>query len=551
MSGRNVLRSSTHSVTIIFLMLGILFFINVISSRIFFREDLTENKEYTVSESTRKVLGELDDIINITAYFSKDLPPRYKLIRTQSEDILAEYEAYSDGNLNIEFIDPGTDEDLKARLGRMGVPELPLQDATRDKAVISMGYLGIAVQYGDNSKIIPFIDETMVRNLEYEITSALLAVKDPEPEIIIWVGDTPADPRQDPRQDPQGIKMLHDELNKSFVVRPMAPGKLSVIPTRTSLVIVDGSVELPERALYAIDQYIMHDGNAIFLTDKVALQEGQGMSAAVTDQSIHPLLEHYGVRIEDKLVADVQSPMVPFNVANRRRLIQYSLWPMIVGDGFNAEIPAVNRLESLILPWTSPLVLDIPDSESIEAEPLLRSSKGSWVIDPPFDIDPIKNSEVPKDNLQRSVLAYDLQGQFTSYFKDRPIPEDPASPGGMDETEEEEVDTASNNSRIVVVASTRFVKNAYLSRNNLLFIHNIIDSLTIGNTLISIRSRGQTYRPLNFGTNDEEKMESIKRFHWFIGTFMVPIAVIVFGLVRTMMRRRSKNQLQQVSQGGE
>ncbi|HPQ40807.1 MAG TPA: GldG family protein [bacterium] len=544
MAKRNIIQSSTQSATMILLVLGILFFINILSYRMFYRVDLTENKEYTVSESTRKVLQELDDIINITAYFSNDLPPYHANIRTQIEDILAEYEAYSGGNLTIETIDPGSDEDLKARLARMGIPEVPLGEIKRDKQVISMGYLGIAVQYGDNGEVIPFIRN--VNNLEYELTSALLKVKDSTEKVVIWISEQAADP-----QDPDGYKLLHDELNKTYVVRPMQPGNLKVIPTRTSVVVVDGAVSLPERALYAIDQYLMDDGKVIVLTDGVTLNEAQGLSATAVDESIHPLLEHYGVKVEKKLVADQRNAMAMFNSGYVRFRLPYPFWPKIGRQGFNPDIPAVSQLESLVLPWTSPLALTQNTNASHTSEPLVTTSEVSWVTEEPFDLNPQQKWNVTEDDLTPSVLAYELKGAFDSYFKERPIPLDPDAAARGDTEEEEEADVSAENARLLVVASTRFVNNQFLSLHpeNLMFMQNVIDSMAIGNALIGIRSRSVTDRPLSFGTDDEKVIETRKTYHRFMGTFLVPIAVIVLGLARSGMRKRTKKQMEQVIKG--
>jgi len=544
MSRQNVIKSSTQSVTVVFLMLGILFFINVLSYRMFVRADLTENKEYTISESTRNVLSELDDIINVTAYFSEDLPPYHANIRTQVEDILAEYKAYSQGNLNIEYVDPSNDEELKSRLARMGIPEVPLGEIKRDKQVISMGFMGIAIQYGDSGEVIPFIRN--VNNLEYELTSALVKVKDPTEKIVIWIG-----PRQMDPQDPNGYKLLQDELNKTYVIRPMEPERLSVIPKRTTLVVVDGSVALPDRALYAVDQYLMDDGQVIFLTDGVALNEGQGLSASEADQNVHALLDHYGVQIEKKLVADQRNARATFNSGYVRFRLPYPFWPKIGRNGFNEENPAVSQLESLVLPWTSPIVLKDPESDTFSSQPLVTTSQVSWVVESPFDLNPQQEWDVTEDDLSRSTLAYELKGSFDSYYKDRPIPADPAASSAGDEQEEEETDVSSDDARMVVIASTRFVNNQFLSLypENMMFLQNAVDSLAIGNALIGIRSRSVTDRPLSFGTDDEKVIESRKTFHRFMGTFMVPIAVIILGLVRTAIRRRSRKQLEQFSQG--
>lgn len=539
MSKRSVIKSGTQSATAIFLTLGILVFANILSYRWFKRADLTDKKEYTISDSTRKILGNLDDLVNITAYFSNDLPPYYTGIKTQVTDLLSEYEAFSNGNLNIVYTDPGSDDELKGQLARMGIPEVPLGEIKRDKQVISMGYMGIAVQYGDNGEVIPFVRG--VSNLEYDLTSALLKVKDSTEKVVIWIGTESSDP-----QDPEGYKLLHDELNKSYVVRAMTPDKVTVIPKRTSMVVVDGKANLPDRALYAIDQFLMGNGKVVFLTDGVQLDAGQGLAASRTSQSIHTLLEHYGVMIEPILVGDVRNANAMFNSGMVRFRMPYPFWPKIGSNGFDSDAPAVSQLESLVFPWVSPLSFQQEKQPGATAVGLVRTSEQSWHIPEPFDLNPQQDWKVREIGFVQSDLVWELTGTLESFFKGKAIPtaSDPANIN--DEKEEEELDPTADDCRVCVVGSTRFANNQFLSifPENMMFAQNIIDSMAMGNDLIGIRSRIVTDRPLAFGTTDENEIESKKTMHRLMGTILIPVLLILFGLGRVFLRNQKRKQLQ-------
>lgn len=525
-------------------MLGILVFINLLSYRLFVRKDLTEKKEYTVSESTRSVLKELDDIVNITAYFSKDLPPYHSTIRTQVQDILAEYQAFAGNNLNIQYVDPGADEDLKARIARMGIPEVPLGEIKKDKQVISMGYMGIAVQYGDKGETIPFIAD--ITNLEYDLTAAILKVKEKSDRILVWVGSDQTD-----AQNPNGYKLLHDELNKNYIVRPMAPAQLTTIPIKTNVVVVDGSQSLPPRAQYAIDQYLMQNGKVIFLTDGVQLVEGQGLSAAPVDQEIHPMLAHYGIGIEQKIVGDRRNAQASFSSGYVRFRLPYPLWPKIGGTGFNQETPAVSQLESLVLPWSSPITFSTDKVPGLQKTDLISTSEVSWTMESPFDLNPQQSWNVTEADLETSLLAVECKGPLTSYFAGKPVPENPDTPEGSPPKEETTIEQTEN-ARFMVIASTRFATNQFLSMfgENLVFLQNLIDSMVIGNQLIGIRSRIISDRPLVYGTDDEKIIETRKMNHRIMGTALVPLLIIIIGLVRSIMHRQAKSRIQSMIQGG-
>lgn len=533
----NKLKSRSMSLTSVILLVGILIFLNILSYRMFFRIDLTERKEYTISEATKNLLDELDDLINITAYFSKDLPPYHSAIRTQVQDILSEYQAYSNNNLKIQYIDPGKDDELKMKLARMGIPEVPLGEIKRDKQVISMGYMGIALQYGDKGEVIPFVPN--ISNLEYDLSSAILKVRETTDRVVMWIGEQLSN-----NQDPNAYTLLHEELNKNFVVRPMPPDKVTEISPRTNIVVVDGSLNLPSRTLYAIDQYLMRNGNVIFLTDGIQIDQQQGLSATKADQSIHPLLEHYGITIADSLVVDRRHAQAMFSSGYVRFRLPYPLWPMIGTKGFNLDVPSVSQLESLVLPWTSPLTTHPEKSPALTVTDLAKTSEVAWLMNAPFDLNPQQNWDVTKDDLVQSTLAIECRGSLSSFFEDKPVPELPLEPGQSFSAPQDELEqiNLADNARFLVIASTRFVNNQFLSMygENLIFFQNVIDSMALGDHLIGIRSRIVTNRPLDFGTTDENKIESIKMRHRVMGIALVPIIITGFGLIRALMRKRKK-----------
>ena len=115
------LKSGSNVLILALVVLLIIVAINFLASRRFVRADLTENKIYTISKSTKKILKDLDDIVRLEAYFSKK-PARVAQIRSKVKDMLDEYGAFSKGNLQIDFIDPvDFDETEKQKLRFMGI----------------------------------------------------------------------------------------------------------------------------------------------------------------------------------------------------------------------------------------------------------------------------------------------------------------------------------------------------------------------------------------------------------------------------------------------
>ena len=87
----------------LFLILGIIVFVNIIAVRFFTRFDLTKSKIYTLSDASKRIVKNLDDKFIVKAYFTSDLPAPYNNNRRYLQDQLDEYRAYGGGNFQYEI----------------------------------------------------------------------------------------------------------------------------------------------------------------------------------------------------------------------------------------------------------------------------------------------------------------------------------------------------------------------------------------------------------------------------------------------------------------
>ncbi len=93
-----------NSALTILIVIGILAVINFFSYQLFYRFDLTQNKDYSISKASKEMVKGLDDIVNIKVYFSKNLPTQYINLPQEVGDLLDEYANYSGGKIKTEFI---------------------------------------------------------------------------------------------------------------------------------------------------------------------------------------------------------------------------------------------------------------------------------------------------------------------------------------------------------------------------------------------------------------------------------------------------------------
>jgi gliding-associated putative ABC transporter substrate-binding component GldG len=510
-------RLGSNIVAEVVVVVAIIALINLISLRFFSRADLTEGNLYSISESTKQVVRDLDDIVNVKVYFSKKLPPYLATLTRGVRDVLDEYRAYAGKNLIVDFEDPADDPELEQRVRALGIPQVQLNIIEKDKAEVMNGYLGIAVMHADRNEVIPVVQSSA--NLEYELTSAILKVSGEE-KTVAFIAD-PEDAVINP-----AYELVTRSLEKQYAVRPVTTVDPTGIPMSINTLVVAGPRNLGAWDAFVIDQFIMHGGRVVFLVDGIEVPE-QSLFAAKTQTGLDSLLAHYGVRVKQDMVIDRSAGSATFSTGFMRYTLPYPLWPRITRNGFNQDSPITSQLETAVFPWTSSIDTLAGRPGGIEATVLASSSVQSWTEEGRFDLNPQRDFTPATQVAPRNLVVL-LSGRFTSFYSGRPVP-DPGQEGLV--WEGEKLDQ-SPETQILVVGNSRFIGSDFMAQypeNRTLFL-NAVDWLTLGDSLIGIRSRVVTARPL------KEIGEGAKGAIRFASTFGIPIVLIVWGLLRRYLR---------------
>ena len=489
------------------IIIAIVFVINVLGNTFFRRLDLTGNKLYTVSSVSRQMLRELDDVVSVKAYVSEKLPVQLKRLPKQIDDLLAEYRVYSGGNIHYERNDPGDNEDLKQQLAGLGITPVTMTIIERDERQQINGYLALTVSYGEKTEAIPVVQDT--RDLEYELTSRVYRVTH-EPAVVGFMSShTRHNLMGDFGLFAQEVRKIHDlqEVNLETTKK---------IPDHIQALIVAGPTDtVPETARFAIDQYLMSGGKLLFMIDNLVL--GPNRQPVLVNHGMSGMLATYGLKLNNNVVRDLKSHspervsqgIFTFNQPN-------PFFPRI-GPGQFGEHPLVGRLSEMTLPWTSSLEAAGTRDSAATYHVLAQTTDQGEIFGPPtWQPSPLK---------QKLALAILATGKFQSAFQARP---DLA-------TEQDSLLKASLvPSEVILVGSSSFIQNQYLYTGNLEFVLNAIDYLTIGDRLISIRTRPTTDRPL------KDISPEMKNFMRIVNIVGVPVFVIIFGAMRFYLKRRDK-----------
>jgi len=132
--------------------LAIIIVINVIGSFAFYRLDLTADKRYTLAPATRKMLKDLDGVVNFKVYLEGEFPAGFQRLRNETREMLNQFRAYSK-NIQFEFIDPSAGKDknqldaMYMQLAKSGLNATDLQVKDKTGTSRKIIFPGAVVSY--------------------------------------------------------------------------------------------------------------------------------------------------------------------------------------------------------------------------------------------------------------------------------------------------------------------------------------------------------------------------------------------------------------------
>jgi ABC-2 type transport system permease protein len=513
--------------------------VNLLSLKFFVRTDLTEGRIYSISESTKNVLKGLDDIVHIKVYFSEKLPPYMANLRREVRDVLGEYQAYAGKNLIIDFEDPAESPETEQRVRTLGIPQVQMNVIEKDKAEVVNGYLGMAVLYEDRSEVLPVVSSAA--NLEYDLTSAILKVSMAD---VKTVGFLKANRDKNLSEV---YESFMSALRNQYEVREVTTSDGSLIPDDINTLVVAGPKQVSPWGAYTIDQFLMRGGRVLFMVDAIDVVEGT-LAGVKVETGIDSLLAGYGAEVRSDLVLDRSCATATFVTGYMRFSLPYMLWPMVLKENLADTSPITNQLERVVFPWTSSIALKEPSGGPVEVTVLAKSSEQSWSEERRFNLDP-QQRFLPMTDTGPRNLAVLLEGTFESYYAGREAPAATAVKAAEEGSEGETLEVVetpphqrvdrSPSTQIVVIGDSRLGEQSYLGQfpENRTFLLNVVDWLTLGESLIGIRSRAVTSRPI------KEVGEGTRATIRFTATFGVPLALIIWGLMRRYLNRRRRRYI--------
>ena len=542
---------SVGGIVAMFLLLAGLYIISHLAAA---RVDLTQEKMFTLSPGTKAILKKLDTPVQLRFYATqgKDAPVELKTYAQRVEDILNEYQKHGGNKIQIKRYDPQPDSDAEDSANLDGV----------EGQQINLGekvYLGLAVSMLDQKVALPFLDPRRERLLEYDITRAIANVMNTEKAVVGVMSSLPIFGQFNPMMMRMGQGgrqeswIFVDELKRDFTVKEIQPTAEKIDDDIKILMVVHPK-NFTDKALYAIDQFIMRGGKVMAFLDPMSIvdsrnapqQQNPLQGAMNAGSSMDKLTKAWGLEFDgSKVIADlVYSTKI--NRGNQPEDAPAVL--SLTAEAVNTNDVVTSQIDNLLLPFAG--AFTGTPAEGLKQTVLLHSSPKSQLVEKfmaEFGSQNITKDFQPSG--KEYALALRLNGKFKSAFPDG-APAD-ASSTNAPANAGAHLKESAKETAVVLVADSDLLYDQFAAQvqnlfgqkmiipmnGNLNFVQNILEQNAGDENLISVRSRATMNRP--FTKVREMQVAAEERFR-------NKIKELEKGLQDTQTRL---NELQQAKQG--
>ena len=484
---KNLVKLSILFSIIIFLCVNIITNNTFNSSRI----DFTEKKLYSLSNSTKNLLKNLNEPIHIRLFVSGNLikeVPQLSTYARRVETILKSYSDISSGKITLEVIDPRPFSDEEDRAVGMGINSF---SATEMSDAL---YFGLAATNSTTGqKNIPIFSPERETFLEYDLSSLiseLSQIKKPVISIIDNLG-LMADSRIG-KPEQQILK----QMNEMFEVE-MVNESNNKLNKNTKVLMIIHPKFLSDETLYMIDQWVLKGGATLIFLDPYAeteISRQPGTPPMNPRSNLKKLLDTWGIKFDNKkAVLDSEFGFrIARNIGGRDIQVTNYPWLNIRGNGLNKAESSLSNLSTIVMTTAGSLE---KVSKDIVFEPIITSSRKSGLGDAQKAGDPKNDPRDLLSNINSDNNNLTLAGWLKSDLK--------SSFGAKENLKDGQLIKSQNKSNVLLVSDADMLmdRNWLTQRgafaNNGDFVLNVVEKMIGGNALSDLRGKSTSWRPFD------------------------------------------------------
>jgi ABC-2 type transport system permease protein len=534
------------------LLIGLLL-INIANQSFYSRYDITQDKRYTLSETSHSILKKIDQSLFITVYLEGDFPSEFKRLQVETRQFLEELTA-ENSNIILHFENPDNQREALIKRGMMPSQLTVEEDGKLSEAII---FPWAEISYNNKSAIVPLLPTAIVasqeeqlqkaiENLAYSFLNALhrLTTKK-QKKVAVLEGNGELNDLY--------LYSFLSEVSKKHQLAKFTLDSVAENPQKTLeelnqfdlAIIAKPTIKFTPEEKFTIDQFITNGGKTLWMLDQVnadqdSLFNSGKLLAYPRDLNLTEILFSYGVRINTSLIKDLYAAKIPVatgTVGNQPQFknLEWFFHPLANG---NPNHPITKNILPVRLQFANQI-----DTlkNAIKKTPLLVSSVLTQKLGTPnfVELQSIADTPVEADYQDGNQLfAVLLEGDFNSAYKNRILPfQTPFFKANA------------NQNKMIVISDGDVVKNQILKKEpydlardkwtneafgNKDFLLNAVDYLLDDIGLMKLRNKSLKINILN-----KQKAFKERRF-WQLLNVAFPILLIIFfgGVFHSLRKRK-------------
>ncbi len=534
------------------LLLISLLIINVCTQSIYKRIDVTEDRRFTLSETSKNLISRVNEPLFITVYLEGDFPSEFKRLQLETRQHLEELTA-ENALIKFKFETPDQQQDALIKRGMMP-SKLTVEEAGKFSEAIIFPWAEIS--YGKKLSVVSLLptaivssqDEQLqkaIENLEYSFSNAINSItQTAQKKVAVISGNGEL-------EDIYLYSFL-SEVAKKYRLGKITLDSVSTNPQETLkkisafdlAIIAKPTQKFTAKEKFTLDQFITNGGKTLWMIDNVqadldSLFTNGKMLAYPRDLNLTNLLFTYGVRINTTLIKDLYAAEIPLatGIIGNQPQFQNLEWlyhPLVRGNPNHAITKNI-----------SPVRLQFANSidtlkNNIKKTPLLVSSLLTRKIGTPnfIELASISDKVLEADYQSgKQLFAVLLEGDFNSAYKNRVKP-----------FQTKRYKEQATNNKMILVADGDIVKNQILKEQpfdlnkdkwthqqfgNKDFLLNAVDYLLDDSGIVQLRNKTLQIKLL-----DKQKAFKERLFWQFLNVVLPLMILLVFGIVFKILRNR-------------
>ncbi len=242
------MKSSLHKNGWWLVLIAAIIAINFLAAMVHKRIDLTNEKRFTISSPVKKILKNLDEVVEIRIFLKGELPAGFKKLSTSAQELLQEFKEYSNGKVHYKLISaddkmPGTERTYADTLSSLGLVPINLKVQLKAGEQSQYVYPAAIVSYKNKMQAVDLYSGTKTvitppelnsaeALLEFKFADAIYKIIEPQKPMVAY-----ATGNGEPT-GPNTYDLVENVLRKNYHVFTMDLAKEPVIPDTFKLLMI-------------------------------------------------------------------------------------------------------------------------------------------------------------------------------------------------------------------------------------------------------------------------------------------------------------------------